>query len=93
MAEPEAHRADAHGGAGKTLADTEGDIFRGLEVVEHACSISTLQQGEFSENVAGGVDTYTLRQPIGVCAGITPFNFPAIIPLWMFRSSAATPSC
>jgi malonate-semialdehyde dehydrogenase (acetylating)/methylmalonate-semialdehyde dehydrogenase len=69
---------------GQTLADAEGDIFRGLEVVEHACSISTLQQGEFSENVAGGVDTYTLRQPIGVCAGITPFNFPAMIPLWMF---------
>jgi malonate-semialdehyde dehydrogenase (acetylating)/methylmalonate-semialdehyde dehydrogenase len=69
---------------GKTLADAEGDIFRGLEVVEHACSIGTLQQGEFSENVAGGVDTYTLRQPIGVCAGITPFNFPAMIPLWMF---------
>uniref|UniRef100_UPI002027ADEF CoA-acylating methylmalonate-semialdehyde dehydrogenase n=1 Tax=Caballeronia sp. ATUFL_M2_KS44 TaxID=2921767 RepID=UPI002027ADEF len=69
---------------GKTLADAEGDIFRGLEVVEHACSIGTLQQGEFAENVAGGVDTYTLRQPIGVCAGITPFNFPAMIPLWMF---------
>jgi malonate-semialdehyde dehydrogenase (acetylating)/methylmalonate-semialdehyde dehydrogenase len=69
---------------GKTLPDAEGDIFRGLEVVEHACSISTLQQGEFAENVAGGVDTYTLRQPIGVCAGITPFNFPAMIPLWMF---------
>ncbi|AOE63696.1 CoA-acylating methylmalonate-semialdehyde dehydrogenase [Pseudomonas corrugata] len=69
---------------GKTLADAEGDIFRGLEVVEHACSIGTLQMGEFAENVAGGVDTYTLRQPIGVCAGITPFNFPAMIPLWMF---------
>ncbi|MFL9873810.1 CoA-acylating methylmalonate-semialdehyde dehydrogenase [Paraburkholderia megapolitana] len=69
---------------GKTLPDAEGDIFRGLEVVEHAASIGTLQQGEFSENVAGGVDTYTLRQPLGVCAGITPFNFPAMIPLWMF---------
>jgi malonate-semialdehyde dehydrogenase (acetylating)/methylmalonate-semialdehyde dehydrogenase len=69
---------------GKTLADAEGDIFRGLEVVEHACSIGTLQLGEFAENVAGGVDTYTIRQPIGVCAGITPFNFPAMIPLWMF---------
>ncbi|WP_457360065.1 CoA-acylating methylmalonate-semialdehyde dehydrogenase [Pseudomonas sp. TE3610] len=69
---------------GKTLADAEGDIFRGLEVVEHACSIGSLQMGEFVENVAGGVDTYTLRQPIGVCAGITPFNFPAMIPLWMF---------
>jgi malonate-semialdehyde dehydrogenase (acetylating)/methylmalonate-semialdehyde dehydrogenase len=69
---------------GKTLADAEGDVFRGLEVVEHACSIGSLQLGEFAENVAGGVDTYTLRQAIGVCAGITPFNFPAMIPLWMF---------
>jgi malonate-semialdehyde dehydrogenase (acetylating) / methylmalonate-semialdehyde dehydrogenase len=69
---------------GKTLPDAEGDIFRGLEVVEHACSIGTLQQGGFAENVASGVDTYTLQQPIGVCAGITPFNFPAMIPLWMF---------
>ncbi len=69
---------------GKTLADAEGDVLRGLEVVEHACSIGSLQLGEFAENVAGGVDTYTIRQPIGVCAGITPFNFPAMIPLWMF---------
>nr|WP_315591627.1 CoA-acylating methylmalonate-semialdehyde dehydrogenase [uncultured Cupriavidus sp.] len=69
---------------GKTLADAEGDIHRGLEVVEHACSIGTLQQGGFAENVASAVDTYTLQQPIGVCAGITPFNFPAMIPLWMF---------
>jgi malonate-semialdehyde dehydrogenase (acetylating)/methylmalonate-semialdehyde dehydrogenase len=69
---------------GKTLADAEGDVFRGLEVVEHACSIGSLQLGEFAENVAGGVDTYSIRQPIGVCAGITPFNFPAMIPLWMF---------
>ena len=69
---------------GKTLADAEGDVFRGLEVVEHACSIGSLQLGEFAENVAGGVDTYTIRQSIGVCAGISPFNFPAMIPLWMF---------
>lgn len=69
---------------GKTVPDAEGDIFRGLEVVEHACSIGTLSMGEFAENVAGGVDTYAIRQPIGVCAGITPFNFPAMIPLWMF---------
>jgi len=70
-------------------------VFRGLEVVEHACAIGSLQLGEFAENVAGGVDTYTLRKPIGVCAGITPFNFPAMIPLWMFPwpSSAATPLC
>jgi len=69
---------------GKTLPDAEGDIFRGLEVVEHACSIGSLQLGEYGENVAGSIDTYTLRQPLGVCAGITPFNFPAMIPLWMF---------
>jgi malonate-semialdehyde dehydrogenase (acetylating)/methylmalonate-semialdehyde dehydrogenase len=74
---------------GKTLPDAEGDVFRGLEVVEHACSIGSLQLGEFAENVAGGVDTYTLRQPIGVCAGITPFNFPAMIPLWMFPMAIA----
>ncbi|MBX8472695.1 CoA-acylating methylmalonate-semialdehyde dehydrogenase [Pseudomonas sp. RIT778] len=74
---------------GKTIADAEGDIFRGMEVVEHACSIGSLQMGEFAENVAGGVDTYTLRQPIGVCAGITPFNFPAMIPLWMFPMAIA----
>jgi malonate-semialdehyde dehydrogenase (acetylating)/methylmalonate-semialdehyde dehydrogenase len=69
---------------GKTLPDAEGDVFRGLEVVEHAASIGTLSLGEIAENVAGGVDTYFIRQPIGVCAGITPFNFPAMIPLWMF---------
>lgn len=68
----------------KTLADAEGDIQRGLEVVEHACSIGTLQMGEYIEGVARGVDTYTVQQPLGVCAGITPFNFPAMIPLWMF---------
>ncbi|MFP0793097.1 aldehyde dehydrogenase family protein, partial [Acinetobacter baumannii] len=60
------------------------DIQRGLEVVEHACSVGTLQMGEYVEGVARGVDTYTLQQPLGVCAGITPFNFPAMIPLWMF---------
>ena len=74
---------------GKTLADAEGDVFRGLEVVEHACSIGTLSLGEMAENVAGGIDTYFIRQPIGVCVGITPFNFPAMIPLWMFPMAIA----
>src|ERR1700689_5002107 len=69
---------------GKTLADAEGDVFRGLEVVEHACAIGSPQLGEFAENVAGGVDPYRVRAPVGVCAGIPPFNFPAMIPLWMF---------
>jgi malonate-semialdehyde dehydrogenase (acetylating) / methylmalonate-semialdehyde dehydrogenase len=75
---------------GKTLPDAEGDVFRGLEVVEHACSIGTLSLGEIAENVAGGIDTYFIRQPIGVCAGITPFNFPAMIPLWMFPMAIVT---
>lgn len=75
---------------GKTLADAEGDVFRGLEVVEHAANIGTLQMGELATNVAGGVDTYTILQPLGVCAGITPFNFPAMIPLWMFPMAIAT---
>jgi len=69
---------------GKTLPDAEGDVFRGLEVVEHACSIGTLTLGEYAENVATNVDTYFIRQPLGVCVGISPFNFPAMIPLWMF---------
>ncbi|MHB9796324.1 CoA-acylating methylmalonate-semialdehyde dehydrogenase [Pseudomonas sp. MT3] len=75
---------------GKTLPDAEGDVFRGLEVVEHAAGIGNLQLGELANNVAGGVDTFTLLQPIGVCAGITPFNFPAMIPLWMFPMAIAT---
>ncbi|MFV3414980.1 CoA-acylating methylmalonate-semialdehyde dehydrogenase [Pseudomonas nitroreducens] len=75
---------------GKTLPDAEGDVFRGLEVVEHAAAIGNLQMGELANNVAGGVDTFTILQPIGVCAGITPFNFPAMIPLWMFPMAIAT---
>jgi malonate-semialdehyde dehydrogenase (acetylating) / methylmalonate-semialdehyde dehydrogenase len=75
---------------GKTLADAEGDVFRGLEVVEQAAAIGNLQLGDFANNVAGGVDTYTLLQPLGVCAGITPFNFPAMIPLWMFPMAIAS---
>ncbi|MDR2335248.1 MAG: CoA-acylating methylmalonate-semialdehyde dehydrogenase [Burkholderiaceae bacterium] len=75
---------------GKTLADAEGDVFRGLEVVEHAANIGTLQLGELANNVANGVDVYSVLQPLGVCAGITPFNFPAMIPLWMFPMAIAT---
>jgi len=75
---------------GKTLADAEGDVFRGLEVVEQAAAIGNLQLGDFANNVANGVDTYTLLQPLGVCAGITPFNFPAMIPLWMFPMAIAS---
>lgn len=69
---------------GKTFADARGDVFRGLEVVEHCASTATLMMGETVENVSKSMDTYSYRQPLGVCAGITPFNFPAMIPLWMF---------
>ncbi|XP_058760546.1 methylmalonate-semialdehyde dehydrogenase [acylating], mitochondrial-like isoform X1 [Vicia villosa] len=69
---------------GKTLKDAQGDVFRGLEVVEHACGMATLQMGEYVSNVANGIDTFSVKEPIGVCAGICPFNFPAMIPLWMF---------
>lgn len=74
---------------GKTLADAEGEILRGLEVVEHASSISLLQMGDVSTSVAKGIDTYSVLEPLGVCAGITPFNFPAMIPLWMFPMALA----
>jgi malonate-semialdehyde dehydrogenase (acetylating)/methylmalonate-semialdehyde dehydrogenase len=74
---------------GKTLADATGSVQRGIEVVEFACGIPHLMKGEFSENVGTGVDTHTIRQPVGVCAGITPFNFPAMVPLWMFPMAIA----
>jgi len=74
---------------GKTLPDAKGSITRGLEVVEFACGIPQMLKGEFSEQVAGGVDAYSFRQSLGVCAGITPFNFPAMVPLWMFPVAIA----
>jgi malonate-semialdehyde dehydrogenase (acetylating)/methylmalonate-semialdehyde dehydrogenase len=74
---------------GKTLPDAAGSLERGIEVVEFACGIPHLLKGEHSENVATGVDAYTLRQPLGVCAGITPFNFPVMVPLWMFPVAIA----
>ena len=69
---------------GKTIEDSKGDITRGREVVEFACGIPHLLKGDFTEDVGTGVDAFSIRQPVGVCAGITPFNFPAMIPLWMF---------
>ena len=68
---------------GKTLADAEGDVLRGLQVVEHCCSITSLQLGETLGSVTKDMDTYSYREPLGVCAGVTPFNFPAMIPLWV----------
>ena len=74
---------------GKTLEDAKGDVFRGIEVVEFACSLPTLLMGETAENVASGADIISFRQPLGVCAGVCPFNFPAMIPLWMFPLAVA----
>jgi malonate-semialdehyde dehydrogenase (acetylating)/methylmalonate-semialdehyde dehydrogenase len=74
---------------GKTLADSRGDIQRGLEVVEFACGIPHLLKGEFSEGAGPGIDLFSIRQPLGVVAGITPFNFPAMIPMWKFAPALA----
>ncbi len=74
---------------GKTLADARGEVQRGLEVIEFACGIPHLLKGEVTENVAREVDSTAVRQPLGVCAGITPFNFPAMVPMWMFPIALA----
>jgi malonate-semialdehyde dehydrogenase (acetylating)/methylmalonate-semialdehyde dehydrogenase len=74
---------------GKVLADAKGSVQRGLEVVEFACGIPHLLKGEYSEGVARGIDLYSMRQPLGVVAGITPFNFPAMVPMWMFAVALA----
>ena len=75
---------------GKVLADAKGEVIRGMEVVEFACGIPQLLKGEYSEQVSTDVDAYSFRQPLGVCAGITPFNFPAMVPLWMHPIAIAT---
>ncbi|MEA2719089.1 MAG: malonate-semialdehyde dehydrogenase (acetylating) / methylmalonate-semialdehyde dehydrogenase [Candidatus Eremiobacteraeota bacterium] len=74
---------------GKTLADARGEVQRGLEVVEFACGIPHLLKGDVTENVAREVDSFAVRQPLGVCVGITPFNFPAMVPMWMFPIALA----
>jgi len=74
---------------GKTVADARGDIQRGVEVVEFACGIPHLMKGEYSEGAGPGIDLYSMRQPLGVVAGITPFNFPAMIPMWKFAPAIA----
>ncbi len=74
---------------GKVLADAKGEVARGIEVVEFACAIPQLLKGQHSDNVGGGIDNWSMRQPLGVCAGITPFNFPAMVPMWMFPVAIA----
>jgi malonate-semialdehyde dehydrogenase (acetylating)/methylmalonate-semialdehyde dehydrogenase len=78
---------------GKTLADAKGSIQRGIDVIEFACGIPHLMKGEYSANIGGGIDTYSMREPVGVVAGITPFNFPVMIPLWMGVMAVACGNC
>ena len=78
---------------GKVFEDAKGELARGLEVVEFACGIPQLLKGEYNENVGRGVDSFSLRQPLGVVAGITPFNFPAMVPMWMFPVALACGNC
>ena len=74
---------------GKVLSDALGEVARGLEVIEYACGIPTLLKGEYSEQASTGIDVYSIRQPLGVVAGITPFNFPAMVPMWMWAPAIA----
>jgi malonate-semialdehyde dehydrogenase (acetylating) / methylmalonate-semialdehyde dehydrogenase len=74
---------------GKVLSDALGEVARGLEVIEHACGLPTLLRGQYSEQASTGIDVYSIRQPLGVCAGITPFNFPAMVPMWMWAPALA----
>jgi malonate-semialdehyde dehydrogenase (acetylating)/methylmalonate-semialdehyde dehydrogenase len=75
---------------GKVLEDAKGEVVRGLEVVEYACGLAQLLKGEFSDQVSTDIDSYSFRQPLGVCAGITPFNFPIMVPMWMHPMAIAT---
>lgn len=74
---------------GKTLADARGSILRGIELTEHLCGIANQIKGSYSENVSQGIDCYTVRQPLGVCAGVSPFNFPVMVPIWMMIPAIA----
>ena len=74
---------------GKVISDARGEVIRGLEVVEFACGIPHLLKGEYTEQIGTGIDSYSVRQPLGVCAGITPFNFPVMVPMWMFPLAIA----
>ncbi len=74
---------------GKVFTDAKGEVTRGIEVVEFACGIPQMMKGEYSEQVAGGIDAWSIRQALGVCVGITPFNFPVMVPMWMFPMAIA----
>ena len=74
---------------GKVLSDALGEVARGIEVIEFCCGIPELLKGGFTEQASTGIDVYSIRQPLGVCAGITPFNFPAMVPMWMWAPALA----
>ncbi|WP_421553799.1 CoA-acylating methylmalonate-semialdehyde dehydrogenase [Pseudomonas yamanorum] len=78
---------------GKVFSDAKGEVTRGIEIVEYACGAPSLLKTDFSDNIGGGIDNWNLRQPLGVCAGITPFNFPVMVPLWMIPLALATGNC
>lgn len=78
---------------GKVFSDAKGEVTRGIEIVEYACGAPNLLKTEFSDNIGGGIDNWNLRQPLGVCAGVTPFNFPVMVPLWMIPLALVTGNC
>ena len=78
---------------GKVFSDARGEVTRGIEIVEFACGAPSLLKTEFSDNIGGGIDNWNLRQPLGVCAGVTPFNFPVMVPLWMIPLALVTGNC
>lgn len=78
---------------GKVLSDARGEVVRGIEIVEFACGAPNLLKSDFSDNIGGGIDNWNLRQPLGVCAGVTPFNFPVMVPLWMIPMALVTGNC
>ncbi|MEY3872764.1 MAG: hypothetical protein RLZZ296_1759, partial [Pseudomonadota bacterium] len=78
---------------GKVFTDAQGEVARGIDIVEFACGIPQLLKGDFTDQVSTGIDNWTLRQPLGVVAGITPFNFPVMVPMWMFPVAIAAGNC
>ncbi|MDB5931817.1 MAG: hypothetical protein JWR60_3524, partial [Polaromonas sp.] len=78
---------------GKVFTDAQGEVSRGIDIVEFACGIPQLLKGDFTDQVSTGIDNWTLRQPLGVVAGITPFNFPVMVPMWMFPVAIAAGNC
>lgn len=78
---------------GKVFSDAKGEVTRGIEIVEFACGAPSLLKTDFSDNIGGGIDNWNLRQPLGVCAGVTPFNFPVMVPLWMIPMALVTGNC